>query len=376
LESIEPEAIEQAKNLASLPFAHHHIALMPDCHSGYGMPIGGVLATKNVVIPNAVGVDIGCGMLSVKTGLGTHVINPERLRLIFGRLRESIPVGFEHHKEAQDEKFMPEDRSVLETDSVVRPQYMAALKQVGTLGGGNHFIEFQEDEDGALWFTVHSGSRNLGHRVASWYNDRAKALCDRWFTSVPAKWDLAFLPIGEDLTTNYITDMKYCVEFAKKNRELMARRISAALYGFVPFTEEWRLDIAHNYVRAEFHGGQNLWVHRKGATSAKNGEFGIIPGSQGTHTFIVRGLGNPESFSSCSHGAGRVMGRKQAQRSLNLKEEQKKMEAAGVMVHGLRSSKDLDEAPGSYKSIDWVMSHQTDLVEVVHTLRPLAVMKG
>jgi len=374
LDDVEENALIQAKNLANLPFAFKHIALMPDCHSGYGMPIGGVLATKGVVVPNAVGVDIGCGMCAVKTSLKT--INSEKLKKVMSGIRELVPLGFEHHSEAQDEALMPSLENVPE-HGIVKRQYVAAQKQIGTLGGGNHFIEIQKGSDGHIWIMIHSGSRNIGLKVAAHYNDLAKKLNERWHSAVDKKHDLAYLPIETQEAKDYIVEMQYCVDFAFANRKLMMENIQSAFRKVVgkKFEELEFINIAHNYARWESHFGTNVIIHRKGATSAMEGETGIIPGSQGTKSYIVKGKGNLESFQSCSHGAGRKMGRKQAQRELDLSKEILKLDKKGIL-HSVRTLKDLDEAPGAYKNIDTVMENQSDLVEILVELLPLAVIKG
>ncbi|MCG8580866.1 MAG: RtcB family protein [Bacteroidales bacterium] len=372
LDDIEGNALSQAKNMANLPFVHRHVALMPDAHSGYGMPIGGVLATKGVIIPNAVGVDIGCGMCAMRTSLDDA--DTETLKQIMSRIRKTIPVGFNWHKEAQDIKHMPRAE---ELPPIVERHYEKASKQIGSLGGGNHFIEIQHGSDGKVWVMIHSGSRNLGKQVADFYNKKAKQLNERWHSAVPASYDLAFLPIETDEAHAYINEMNYCVDFAFANRRLMMERVQHAFMdvfkGDVMFDD--LINIAHNYAAWENHFKENVLVHRKGATRARLGETGIIPGSQGTRSYIVEGLGNTESFESCSHGAGRVMGRKQAQRELDLKSEIKKLNDKGI-IHGIRHQKDLDEASGAYKDIDVVMANQTDLVRVKVELEPLAVVKG
>ena len=372
-DDIEAGALEQIRNLANLPFAFKHIAVMPDCHQGYGMPIGGVLATTGVIIPNAVGVDIGCGMKAMSTDIRIEEMDTETLKRIMGRIRETVPVGFSHQSAAQDEGFMPQ----LVIRTVVDREYDSALKQLGTLGGGNHFIEIQKDvEVGNVWVMIHSGSRNLGKQVADHYNKLAVGLNEKWCSVVPKPWELAFLPQGSEEYAAYLDEMQYCVAFARANRALTMERIIQAIEAEFPeaeFTEA--PDVAHNYARLENHFGQNVMVHRKGATSAKQGQIGIIPGSQGTASYIVQGLGNPQSFESCSHGAGRRMGRKDATRRLDLAEEIAKLDSQGI-VHSIRTVSDLDEAAGAYKPIEEVMEQQRDLVEVVHRLTPMGVIKG
>ncbi len=381
LEDIEAEALAQARNLANLPFVYKHIAIMPDAHCGYGMPIGGVLATKGVVVPNGVGVDIGCGMCAVKTSLTE--IDRESLKKILGSekkgegIRAMIPAGFNHHKTPQDSSLLP-DTARLEKvkKSKVLSLYQAGLKQLGTLGGGNHFIETSRGNDGHIWLMVHSGSRNLGLKVAKYYNNMAETLNKRYHSSVAKNWELAFLSLESNEGWDYLTEMQFCVEFALANRKLMMERIKEALCNVMGVVEfEPLINIAHNYAALENHFGEEVIVHRKGATRARKGEYGIIPGSQGAKSYIVIGKGNPESFTSCSHGAGRRLGRKQAQRNLDLEGEIQKLDNLGV-VHGMRSKTDLDEAPSAYKDITKVMENQQDLVEIAVELTPLAVMKG
>jgi tRNA-splicing ligase RtcB (3'-phosphate/5'-hydroxy nucleic acid ligase) len=373
---LEAGALQQAKNMANLPFVFKHVALMPDAHQGYGIPIGGVLATEGVIIPAAVGVDIGCGMCAMKTNIFVDQgVGNEWLKSIMGEVRKRIPVGFDHHKEEQaDVNMPPRDTHHLE---VIRREYDSALTQVGTLGGGNHFIEFQKNCEGLLWVMIHSGSRNLGFRVAHFYNELAKNLNEQWYSSVPREFQLAFLPSDSRESVRYVQEMNYCVEFAKCNRALMMERIREIINdefgGFYDFKTP--IDIAHNYATMENHFGQNVMVHRKGATLARKGTIGIIPGSQGTKSYIVEGRGNPLSFDSCSHGAGRRMGRKDAQRNLVLKDEIDRLNKQGI-IHSVRCFNDLDEATGAYKDIDEVMSQQADLVSVVEELTPLAVIKG
>lgn len=376
LDDIEDRALDQAKNLANLPFVFRHIAIMPDAHEGYGMPIGGVIATKNVIIPNAVGVDIGCGMCAVRTSIMASTVPADALKRIMGSIRQAIPVGMKHHKDQQMEWLSDKEKGALWGWSVIEKQYKSSMNQIGTLGGGNHFIELQKGSDSRLWLMIHSGSRNIGFQVAKHYNALAVELNNRWFSSVPKEWQLAFLPMDSSHFSHYFEEMKTCVEFALCNRRLMMERVKEAVLGESPDTTfDEMINIAHNYAAMEQHFGENVMVHRKGATRARLDELGIIPGSQGTSSYIVRGLGNPESFESCSHGAGRVMGRKQAQRNLDLETEKKRLDDLG-MIHGMRNKRDLDEAAGAYKDISVVMENQKDLVEIVLELSPLAVIKG
>jgi tRNA-splicing ligase RtcB len=366
LDEIDGGALRQAKNLANLPFAFKWIAIMPDSHEGYGMPIGGVLATEREIIPNAVGVDIGCGVIAAQTSLTE--IDSDTLKKIIGRARELIPVGFNHQKVDQVWEGFDEAPDF----TIMQRELASARRQLGTLGGGNHFIEIQAGNDGYIWLMIHSGSRNIGLKVAGYYNKLAQSLCAKWYTGVADK-DLAFMPLDTKEGREYYDAMSFCLQFARANRALMMKRMLEIVSEIAGAEAQDELDIHHNYAAIENHYGKNVLVHRKGATRAAKGKRGIIPGSMGTSSYIVVGLGNPESFESCSHGAGRKMGRKEATRSLNLKEEQEKMKG---IVHGLRTIKELDEAPGAYKDIDSVMENQRDLVEVKVKLEPLAVIKG
>jgi len=368
LDDIEDGALAQAKNLANLPFIYKHVAIMPDAHQGYGMPIGGVLATLGVVIPNAVGVDIGCGMIAVKTSL-TH-LDVSQIKTIMGRIRELVPLGFEHHETDQSW----EGFDIAPDIPVVQQQIASARKQLGTLGGGNHFIEIQKGSDGFIWVMVHSGSRNFGYKIAREYNDKAKQLCKRWYSEV-VNPDLAFLPIETREAKEYLEAMNYALDFAYASRKLMIERVLDAMTGFEGFVIDEPINIHHNYAAWEHHFNKNVIIHRKGATLARADTVGIIPGSQGTKSYIVKGKSNAESFNSCSHGAGRRMGRKQAQRELSLSDEIAKLDSQGI-VHGIRNNTDLDEAAGAYKDISTVMGNQTDLVDILVELSPLGCIKG
>lgn len=377
LNDIEKGALEQAKNIANFPYAIQHVAIMPDAHQGYGMPIGGVLAAKGVVIPNAVGVDIGCGMCAVKTNITT--VTMEELKNVMTDIRKRVPLGMKRHKKPQDKNLMPD----LPCGPIAKREYGNALKQLGTLGGGNHFIELQKDTQGFLWLMIHSGSRNLGHTVATHYNRLAVKENQKKKVSIPKNWQLAYFKMPSSPGRNYLTDMQYCVKFAFANRKLMMTRVMEIISehlngpsGALTSHDFGKLiNIAHNYAALENHFNQKIYIHRKGATSAKKDELGIIPGSQGTHSYIVRGKGNKDSFTSCSHGAGRVMSRSRARKILDLKKEKQKLDNMGV-IHAIRHAKDLDEASSAYKNIENVMENQKDLVEIENQLTPLAVVKG
>jgi tRNA-splicing ligase RtcB (3'-phosphate/5'-hydroxy nucleic acid ligase) len=377
LDNLEHGAIQQAKNLANLPFLFKHVAIMPDSHQGYGMPIGGVLATEGVVIPNAVGVDIGCGMCSVKTSIKTEEIDKIDFSKLMNLIRKKVPVGFNHHQRNQNSKWMPDGMDDVPKTGNIRKELSSALKQVGTLGGGNHFIEIQAGDDGYVWIMIHSGSRNLGYKTARHHNTLAKEINKKYWSEVPPSWDLAFLLIDSQEGQDYISELNYATKFALANRAHMMEAVKECLIDVAGWgvTFDPMINKPHNFAEMEHHFGKNVMVHRKGACRARNGEVGMIPGSQGTHSYIVKGKGEENSFQSCSHGAGRVMGRKAAQRSLDFDTEVKRLNDMGV-YHTLETVKQLDEAAGAYKDIDLVMENQSDLVEILVKLKPLAVVKA
>lgn len=370
LDDLEPGAMKQAENLANLPFLHKHVAIMPDAHQGYGMPIGGVIATKGVIIPNAVGVDIGCGVCALRTSLKS--ISKNKLRKVIRMAKRKIPLGFKHHNQAQDRAWMPTLGN--KQLPIVRSEYTHALHQLGTLGGGNHFIEFQKGSDGYIWVMIHSGSRNLGHKVATHYNKLAKEFSEKYPDVVPKSYDLAFLPLGYEAGQQYLEEMQFCMRFAMANRHKMMESIKLSLAGIAgSISFDQVINVPHNYAAFERHYGQKVVVHRKGATQAYKGQIGLIPGSQGTASYLVKGKGNEKSFMSCSHGAGRTMSRSKAKKILNFEEETKKLKG---ILHTMKNERQLDEAPGSYKDISVVMDNQKDLVEVMAEFKPLACIKG
>lgn len=384
---IEPEALKQAADLAAHPSVDCHVALMPDCHVGYGMPIGGVIACRNAVIPNAVGVDIGCGMAALKTSLVIEQLNDKRtLRTILDDIKKLVPVGEGNsHKKAQAWQGFEEYRQLTTKHPpgwFVEDRFVHDQKNLGTLGGGNHFIELQADEEGSIWLMLHSGSRNLGYRIASYYNQLALELNERWHAEIPNK-DLAFLPADSQEGISYIRDMQFALSYAFENRQRMLQAAKSVLQNHfmaMSFLEE--INIHHNYAALEKHFDRDLWVHRKGATSAQKGESGIIPGSMGAGSYIVKGLGNPESFCSCSHGAGRKMGRNEASRRLTLEECDRAMQ--GIVFDRWQKARgrkkgaefDFGEAPQAYKDINKVIESELDLIEPMVKLRPLGVIKG
>ncbi len=393
-ENCEEGAVKQAVNLAHHPALVHHVALMPDAHQGYGMPIGGVVAAKDAVIPAAVGVDIGCGMIATETDIPAEVFAEMSFRRAFQeKLKERIPVGEgESHKSTQNWEGFEEYTANNGMRSNLWPSKLDRMN-LGTLGGGNHFIELQKStaldgsgdpEGGAkVWLMIHSGSRNLGKRIEEHYHRIAARMCERFHSPLPDK-DLAFLPIEEPTGHDYFTDMLFALRYAKENRRRMMEMMKATLAEFVPNANFLRtIDIHHNYAAFEEHFGEKVCVHRKGATSAKLDEIGIIPGSMGTASYIVRGLGNPDSFMSCSHGAGRRMSRIAASTTLTVEECDKAMD--GIVCErwhrykGFGKAKgrlDLSEAPQAYKDIEDVIASELDLVEPLVRLVPLASLKG
>lgn len=339
---------------------------MADAHPGYAMPIGGVLATEGILVPFAVGVDIGCGMIAVRTSLSE--IDLETLKKILGEIRRAIPVGFNHHKKPQQW----EGFKLAPDCEIIQNQIGAAKYQIGTLGGGNHFIEILKGTDNHLWLMIHSGSRNLGFKTANFYHQKALQLAERYAKDLPDR-DLAFLPWDSKYGQEYFKAMNFCLTFAQANRDLMMERLKEIVHRLTQATFAEPINIHHNYASKEVHFGKEVIVHRKGAIKAEKGQLGIIPGSMGTPSYITEGLGNPESFKSAAHGAGRKLGRYQAIRTLNLAEEQAKM--LGILG-APRTRRELQEAPGAYKDIDQVMAQQQDLVKIKIKLTPLAVLTG
>lgn len=370
---IEENALEQIRNLSRHPVVYNHIAVMPDCHIGYGMPIGGVISCENALIPNAVGVDIGCGMLVKKTTLRN--VDIEDIKKVMGEIRESVPVGREWHKTPiENNLIMP-----CKINKIMGQEEGNIDYQLGTLGGGNHFIEIQKDKYDNIWFMIHTGSRNFGKKVCDHYNELAIKRNVMWHSNVDPKWNLAFLPIGTPEAGAYIEEMKFALEFAKENRRLIANAVENA---FIEVFEDVRFylecDVHHNYAALENHYGKNVWVHRKGAVRAREGDVVIVPGSMGTSSYIGKGLGNPKSFNSCSHGAGRVMSRSEASRVLTEGECNEAMKGIvfGRWGNDRKGNKDFGEAPQAYKNIDEVICAESDLMKPIIKLTPIGVIKG
>ena len=370
--NLDDMTLKQALNIEQHPCLFGNVCLMPDTHAGYGMPIGGVVALFEAVSPNMVGVDIGCGMLAIKTSVQN--IERDKLIKITEEIKKAVPVGFEHHKTRQENGIFSLD--VWQETTICQREYVSAQKQIGTLGGGNHFIEIQKGDDGFIWFMIHTGSRNLGKKVADYYNKQAKTLCAKFHQDKVVKDEISFLPIGLQETSNYLKEMNLCLKFSYENRKNISKFIKEILVdniANITFADD--INIHHNYAKCEEHFGKKVWVHRKGATLADENTIGIIPGSQGTSSYIVQGLGNETSFKSCSHGAGRIMSRRKAVDTLNIEEEKKMLEDKGI-IHSITNKDSLEEAPSAYKDIDTVMQEQKDLIKILVKLSPLAVIKG
>ncbi|MEO1574554.1 MAG: RtcB family protein [Pseudomonadota bacterium] len=382
----EDQAREQVKNIARMPFIHQWIAVMPDVHMGIGATIGSVVPTLGAVIPAAVGVDIGCGMMAVRTSLTASDL-PDSLAAMRSAIERAVPHGRSAGRGRRDVGSwgrIPDDvveawAPLSEQFDVLKEKHRPLRKtnnvnHLGTLGTGNHFIEVCLDEHDQVWVMLHSGSRGVGNRIGTYFIEKARKEMERWMINLPDK-DLAYLPEGSELFGDYMAAVDWAQRYARINREVMMARTIEALRSVldVPFDARCEaVNCHHNYVQREHHYGKNVLVTRKGAVSAREGEMGIIPGSMGARSFIVRGLGNPESFHSCSHGAGRVMSRTKAKKMVTLKEHV----AATKGVECRKDAGVIDETPKAYKDIDAVMAAQKDLVEICYTLKQIVCVKG
>ena len=382
--SFDDNSKQQLKNIASMPFIHKWIAVMPDVHLGKGATIGSVIPTIGAVIPAAVGVDLGCGMMAAKTTLKAADL-PDSLELMRAAIEQAVPHGLtfggrdkgswtDAPAEAlakwlnlsEGFKRLCEKHPWLEKSN--------NLAHLGTLGSGNHFIEVCIDEADCVWVMLHSGSRGVGNKIGSHFIAQAKKDMERWFINLPDK-DLAYIPEGSTMFQDYVEAVAWAQDFAQANREVMMARTLQAMREVLPLpfsADVEAVSCHHNYISKEHHYGQDVWVTRKGAVSARKGEMGIIPGSMGARSYIVRGLGNEESFCSCSHGAGRVMSRTEAKKRVSMAEHVK-------AVAGVECRKDadvIDETPSAYKPIEAVMKAQDELVEIMHTLKQVLCVKG
>ena len=378
---IEPPARQQLVNISRLPIVHHHVAAMPDVHLGIGATVGSVIPTLRAIIPAAVGVDIGCGMMAARLSLGAKEIDEASLKKVFNQISRDVPVGFGQHKDRDvrdhaARRFQKRLRRILEQHPGIEKRKgkgASWVHQLGTLGGGNHFIEVCLDEGNRVWVMLHSGSRGIGNAIGSHFIELARKDAERNNVQLPDR-DLAYFPEGAAHFDDYVEAVGWAQDYARANREEMMDLVLDALRrhlaGFEVTGEA--VNCHHNYVEREAHFGEKVWLTRKGAIRARTGELGIIPGSMGARSYIVRGKGSAESFHSCAHGAGRRMSRNAAQKAFSL--EDLKHQTEGVICR--KDKGVLDEIPGAYKDIDEVMANQSDLVEVVHTLKQVLCVEG
>ena len=384
---VEDQARQQLRNIASMPFIHKHVAAMPDVHWGMGATIGSVIATDNAIIPAAVGVDLGCGMMAVKTSLEAHQL-PDNLFELRCDIELAVPHGRTDNGRKNDRGSFSElpkshahrwaglaegYRQIIEKHP--KAKGFNSWNHLGTLGTGNHFIEVCLDEDGAVWVMLHSGSRGAGNRIGMYFIEKAKEEMERWHISehLPDK-DLSYLVEHTELFDDYVNAVHWAQDFALENRKAMMEATLGAMRKHLPefSVTDTAVNCHHNYVSKENHFGKNVWVTRKGAVRAREGDLGIIPGSMGTGSFIVSGKGNADSFCSCSHGAGRAMSRGQAKKTITLGQHAKAMEG----IEGRLDAGVLDESPAAYKDIGAVMDAQGDLVEIKHRLKQVINVKG
>ena len=375
-EQIEEQTLEQIRNISGMPFVFRHVAVMPDCHFGMGATVGSCIPTKDAIIPAAVGVDIGCGMIAVRTSL-TRSDMPEDLSDLRVAIESRIPLSAGRYNGRVRKTARPRVE-MLEEKAGDRLGFYDKLsknwrKQLGSLGSGNHFIEIVVDENDGIWAFLHSGSRGVGNRIATHHIRKAKALMDEMSVSLPDK-DLAYLTGGTEEFDEYIRDLDWAQFFALLNREEMMDRVLGALrYRTSDFEETENIHCHHNFTQKESHFGEDdIWVTRKGAIQAREGQMGLIPGSMGTASYVVRGKGNLESFQTAPHGAGRRFSRRRARESFDMADFDRWMEG----IEARRSEAFIDELPGAYKDIDLVMEQSRELVDVVHTFRQIVNVKG
>jgi tRNA-splicing ligase RtcB len=378
---VDEKSKVQLANIASLPFIHHHVAAMPDVHLGIGATIGSVIATHKAIIPAAVGVDLGCGMVAARLSITANELDEKTLKKVFDQISRDVPVGRAQHADNRvlvdaAQPFEPRLKAL--TDQ--HPQLLKAFgkfskwaNQMGTLGGGNHFIEVCLDETNQVWVMLHSGSRGIGNAIASYFIELARKDMERWMIQLPDR-DLAYFPEGSEHFADYVEAVHWAQEYAMQNRVSMLELVLAALQRHLPPFEVTTeaVNCHHNYVAQEHHFGENVWVTRKGAIRAREGDLGIVPGSMGARSFIVRGKGNADSFCSSAHGAGRRMSRTAAQKQFT--EADLAQQTAGVICR--KDKGVIDEIPGAYKDIDEVMANQSDLTEILHTLKQVVCVKG
>lgn len=383
---VEPEALAQLERIAQLPFIHRWVAAMPDVHVGVGATVGSVVPTVGAVIPAAVGVDIGCGMMAVETSLKASNL-PDSLAEMRAAIEKAVPHGRTTNHGRDKGAWQVPPPAVQAAWQKLRGRFDVIVQKhpkiadsntaihLGTLGTGNHFIEVCLDERDHVWFMLHSGSRGVGNKIGSYFIALAKEEMKRWYVNLPDQ-NLAYLSEGSKHFDDYVEAVEWAQDFARHNRELMMQAVIAAVAGckgIPPFSAAiTAVNCHHNYVAREYHYGKDVLVTRKGAVRARLGDLGIIPGSMGARSYIVRGKGNPESFHSCSHGAGRKMSRTEAKRRFTVADHR----AATAGIECRKDADVIDETPGAYKDIDAVMAAQRDLVDVVHTLRQVVCVKG
>jgi tRNA-splicing ligase RtcB len=375
---IEPAARLQLVNISRLPIVHHHVAAMPDVHLGIGATVGSVIPTKKAIIPAAVGVDIGCGMMAARLSLTAKELDEASLRKVFNQIGRDVPVGFGQHDDGRDaaKPFKKSLTRIMEKHPGIgkrigRNSHWA--QQLGTLGGGNHFIEICLDEADRVWVMLHSGSRGIGNAIGSYFIELAKKDAEKNNVALPDR-DLAYFPEGAQHFDDYVEAVGWAQDYARANREEMMDLVLDAVHRHLPAFDVTgaAVNCHHNYVERETHFGEKVWLTRKGAIRAGAGDLGIIPGSMGARSYIVRGKGSAESFHSCAHGAGRRMSRNAAQKQFSLKDLEEQTQ--GVVCR--KDKGVIDEIPGAYKNIDEVMANQSDLVDVVHTLKQVVCVKG
>jgi tRNA-splicing ligase RtcB len=372
---VENAAMQQIENTASLPFIFKHLAIMPDAHYGIGATVGSVVATKGAIVPACVGVDIGCGMMAAKLPYQANHL-PDNLRGLFDAISAIVPVGFAmHDNPCSSDQWDELVFGYLQLPESISQDSNRVQRQLGTLGGGNHFIEVCLDLNDQVWIMLHSGSRGIGNKIGSYYIEQAKKIMDAYMIKLLDP-NLAYLADGTEMFNAYWRDLQWAQAYAMENRQMMMRLVLHALshtcFEGAPIVPELTVNCHHNYAERENHYGENVLVTRKGAVRARVGDMGIIPGSMGTKSYIVEGLGNAESFCSCSHGAGRTMSRAAANKRFTIDD-------AILQTKGIMCKKDasiIDELPGAYKDIDQVMENQKDLVKIVAQLRQVLCVKG
>lgn len=380
-DDVDERSRAQLANIASLSFVHHHVAAMPDVHLGIGATIGSVIATYKAIIPAAVGVDIGCGMVAARLSITANELDEMALQKVFDQISRDVPVGRAQHADNRvladaARPFEPGLKALTERHPALLKslgRFSKWANQMGTLGGGNHFIEVCLDESDQVWVMLHSGSRGIGNAIASYFIELARKDMERWMIQLPDR-DLAYFPEGSEHFADYVEAVHWAQEYASVNRQSMLELVLAALTRHLPpfsVTTE-AVNCHHNYVAMEHHYGKDVWVTRKGAIRAREGDLGIVPGSMGARSFIVRGKGNPESFCSSAHGAGRRMSRTAAEKHFT--EADLVQQTAGVICR--KDKGVLDEIPGAYKDIDQVMENQSDLTDILHTLKQVVCVKG